>query len=58
MRALVSVMSILLAYYIGRTVLRNEEWLNEDVLLQSNLDLYPKHNPMSTYGLGYVILCV
>lgn len=46
------LLGALAAYYVGRTVTRNAEWANEEVLMASNLALYPDNNTMTVYGLG------
>lgn len=48
------LLGALAAYYVGRTVTRNAEWANEEVLMASNLALYPDNNTMTVYGLGCV----
>jgi hypothetical protein len=43
---------LLFIYYIARTWTRNIAWLNEELLMASNLALYPVNNTMTVYGLG------
>ena len=45
-------LSCLLATYTYKLHSRQMQWQNEDVLLQSCLDMYPDNNFMTVYGIG------
>ena len=52
----VVLVAALLTAYCARTVTRSRDWVDEETLLLSNLQMYPTHNGMSTYGLGAIRL--
>lgn len=53
----VIVLACMCIYYPVRTWHRGVEWTHEDLLMTSNLEMYPENNVMTIYGLGYVHNC-
>ncbi len=47
---------LLATFFTIRTWTRGYDWLSEEALLASNMNLYPTRNGMSVYGLGAIRL--